>query len=142
MDKKNNQKYFDVIANHVKTCGYSQKTLSERLKMSPSTINSLAQAERDPKLGTVIALADLLGLSLDQITGYTIPIPPIEEDELYESETINRIEASLVHLHRSLSEIANFKQSDDTTEIVTYVQECLQQILNGQKLKGELEISK
>ena len=142
MSKKNNQQYFDVIADHVRTCGYSQKALSDKLHMSPSTINSLAQAERDPKLGTVIALADLLGLSLDQITGYTIPIPPIEEDELYESETINRIEASLVHLHRSLSEIANFKQSDDTTEIVTYVQECLQQILNGQKLKGELEISK
>ena len=142
MSKKNNQQYFDVIADHVRTCGYSQKALSDKLHMSPSTINSLAQAERDPKLGTVIALADLLGLSLDQITGYTIPIPPIEEDELYESETINRIEALLVHLHRSLSEIANFKQSDDTTEIVTYVQECLQQILNGQKLKGELEISK
>ena len=48
MDKKNNQQYFDVIANHVKTCGYSQKALGEKLKMSPSTINSLAQAERDP----------------------------------------------------------------------------------------------
>ena len=47
MSKKNNQQYFDVIADHVRTCGYSQKALSDKLHMSPSTINSLAQAERD-----------------------------------------------------------------------------------------------
>lgn len=139
MENKLDQKYMDNIANSLKKCGLNQATIAEKLNLSPSTVNSLAQAKRDPKLGTLIAIADLIGMSLDEMTGYSVSLQPSQADEQYALHTVNRMEASLIHLYCSLSEIANFKQNETTTEIVTYVQECIQQIMNGQRLKGEIE---
>ena len=140
MKKKIDQIYLDNIAKSIKNSGFTQNEISKALDISPSTVNSLANGTRDPQLGTLIAIADYIGTTLDRMTGYTVPVVLHgEDDPEYTSEVINRMRASLIHLHGALYEIVNFRQSEtgEINEIATYVQECIEQILNGQQLIGE-----
>lgn len=129
------------IKAYIKEKHLSQEKIGKTLGMSPSTINSLAQGDRDPRLSTLIAIADLLGTSLDQLTGYTIELKSVPEDEYHAREAVERMDASLDHLSRTLSEMADLKKNNnDITEIVNYVQRCIKLIRNKEPLKGEEDL--
>ena len=137
MGKENLKKYTDAIAFNIKEGKLSQRALAKELKMSISTINNLAQSNSDPKLSTLLDLADALDLSLDELIGYTVPVRPVAEPTELSPEQINQMEKSLLQLHSNLSAIGTFQQNEDIDRIIEYTQDCIQQILQGQKLKEE-----
>ena len=137
MKKEQLKQYTNVIAEHIKNSPYSQKALADKLGIAISTMSGIAQAESDPKLGTLLGLADALHLSLDELTGYTVPVTVNAEPTELSPAQITRIEKSLIQLQINLSAIGNFQQNDETNKIIDYTQDCIQQILNGQKLKEE-----
>lgn len=133
----NIEPYLKAIAKSIRNSGVTQKKLCEDLGVSPSTMNSMAQGQREPKLGTLLGLADALHLSLDELTGYTVPVIVHPEVTELSPEQINQMEKSLLQLHSNLSAIGNYQQNADVSKIVEYTQDCIQQILQGQKLKEE-----
>lgn len=135
--KENLKKYTDAIAFNIKEGKLSQRSLAKELKMSISTINNLAQSNSDPKLSTLLDLADALDLSLDELIGYTVPVRPVAEPTELSPEQVNQMEKSLLQLHSNLSAIGTFQQNEDIDRIIEYTQDCIQQILQGQKLKEE-----
>ena len=48
----------------------NQEELERKLKLPKGSIQKMADGEEDPKLSTVIGIADVLGTSLDKLTGY------------------------------------------------------------------------
>lgn len=48
-----------------RAAGISQAQLAERLGVSPSAIGMYEQGRREPSLDTLVAIADVLGVSLD-----------------------------------------------------------------------------
>ena len=130
-------KYTAVIADNIRNGGYTQNELAEKIDVAPSTLTGIMQSTRDPKLGTLIGLADVLGLSLDTLTGYTVPITPVPEVTELSPAQANQMEKSLIQLHSNLSAIGNYQQNEDIDKIIEYTQDCITQILNGQKLKEE-----
>ena len=48
----------------------NQEELERKLKLPKGSIQKMANGEDDPKLSTVIGIADVLGTSLDKLTGY------------------------------------------------------------------------
>lgn len=78
---ENKSKYIQSIIEFIKTSGKSQKDIAVELNVSQSTISSLVNGERDPKLSTVIGLADLFGISIDTLAGYEPDTPVITESE-------------------------------------------------------------
>ncbi len=137
MEKEQLKQYTNVIAEHIKNSPYSQKALADKLGIAISTMSGIAQAESDPKLGTLLGLADALHLSLDELTGYTVPVTVHPEVTELSPAQITPIEKSLIQLQVNLSAIGNYQQNADVSKIVEYTQDCIQQILNGQKLKEE-----
>lgn len=137
MEKENLKKYTDAIAFNIKEGKLSQRALAKELKMSISTINNLAQSNSDPKLSTLLDLADALDLSLDELIGYTVPVRPVAEPTELSPEQVNQMEKSLLQLHSNLSAIGTFQQNEDIDRIIDYTQDCITQILQGQKLKEE-----
>lgn len=129
--------YANVISDHIKSSSYSQKALAEKLGISLSTLSSIAHGHREPKLGTLLGLADVLHLSLDELTGYTVPVTMHPEVTELSPAQITRIEKSLIQLQINLSAIGNYQQNADVSKIVDYTQDCINQILQGQKLKEE-----
>lgn len=137
MSKKDLKTYTDAIAINIKEGKLSQRALAKELGMSISTINNLAQSNSDPKLSTLLDLADALDLSLDELIGYTVPIRPVAEPTELSPAQVNQMEKSLIQLHSNLSAIGNYQQNEDIDKIIEYTQDCITQILNGQKLKEE-----
>ena len=129
--------YTAAIANNIKNGEFTQKELAEKINVAPSTLTAIMQSTRDPKLGTLIGLADVLKLSLDELVGRAVPVRPVAEPTELSPEQINQMEKSLLQLHSNLSAIGNYQQNADVSKIVEYTQDCIQQILNGQKLKEE-----
>lgn len=138
ISKKELKRYTDSIAEHTKRSGFSQRSLTEALGVSLSTVNSIAQSESDLKLSTLMSLCNLLGMTPDELTGYTLPFDdPTDEDAIMPYERLNQMESSLKQLYRGLTAIAKFSHDDYTPCIVEYVQNCIMQILHGQKLEEE-----
>lgn len=137
MKKEQLKQYTNVIAEHIKNSQYSQKVLADKLGIAISTMSGIAQAESDPKLSTLVGIADALHLSLDELTGYTVPIRPVAEATNLSPDQANQMEKSLHQLLINLSAIGNFQQSKDVDRIIDYTKDCIQMILNGQRLKEE-----
>lgn len=138
MSKKDLKTYTDAIAINIKEGKLSQRALAKELGMSISTINNLAQSNSDPKLSTLLDLADALELSLDELIGYTVPIRPVAEPTELSPAQVNQMEKSLLKLIDNLSLLGNYnKENAELTKMVDYTLECIQMILNGQKLPEE-----
>ena len=134
----NIEPYLKAIAKSIRNSGVTQKKLCEDLGVSPSTMNSLAQGQREPKLGTLLGLADALHLSLDELTGYTVPVIVHPEVTELSPAQVNQMEKSLLKLFDNLSFLGNYnKENAELTKMVDYTLECIQMILNGQKLEEE-----
>lgn len=47
--------------------GLTQSELAMRAKLTPAAISQLEAGEREPQLGTLVRLADALGVSIDRL---------------------------------------------------------------------------
>ena len=60
--------YKDVLAYYLETTGISAAELARRIDSPRSTINELLKGRaKDPKLGTAKAIADALGVPLEEM---------------------------------------------------------------------------
>ena len=63
--------WLDHIRQRKKECGYTNETLSEKSGISVGTLNKLLSgATADPKLSTLIALAETFHCSVDELLGF------------------------------------------------------------------------
>ena len=60
--------------------GLSQNGLAQRLRISPSAVGMYEQGRREPSLDTVVAMAEIFGVSTDYLL--TGRIPPREQQAL------------------------------------------------------------
>ena len=63
--------------------GFSQESLAEQLGLSRQAVSKWERAESAPDMGNLIALADLYGVTLDELLRVS---PEVEEDVRYESQ--------------------------------------------------------
>ena len=63
------------IAALRRQAGLSQTRLAERLKISTSAVGMYEQGRREPSIETVIALAEIFGVSTDYLLTGRIPDP-------------------------------------------------------------------
>jgi len=61
--------------------GFSQESLAEQLGLSRQAVSNWERAESAPDMGNLIALADLYGVTLDELLRVS---PEVEEDVRYE----------------------------------------------------------
>lgn len=69
--------------------GFSQESLGEQLGLSRQAVSKWERAESAPDMGNLIALADLYGVTLDELLRVS---PEVEEDVRYESQ--ERVESA------------------------------------------------
>lgn len=70
-------KFCEILRDLRKKNGYTQSELSEKLKISKSTISMYEHGERMPNYATMRALADLFGVEMDILYGReSTPLPP------------------------------------------------------------------
>jgi transcriptional regulator with XRE-family HTH domain len=58
----------------LKQPGYSQEALADDARLHRTEISKIERAQRDPRLSTLLILADALGLSLDDLVE-GLPVP-------------------------------------------------------------------
>jgi transcriptional regulator with XRE-family HTH domain len=54
--------------------GYSQEDLADAARLHRTEISKIERAQRDPRLSTLLILADALGVSLDELAK-DVPVP-------------------------------------------------------------------
>lgn len=70
-------KFCEILRDLRKKNGYTQSELSEKLKISKSTVSMYEHGERMPNYATMRALADLFGVEMDILYGReSTPLPP------------------------------------------------------------------
>ena len=69
-------KFCEILRDLRKKNGYTQSELSEKLKISKSTVSMYEHGERMPNYATMRALADLFGVEMDVLYGRdAAPLP-------------------------------------------------------------------
>lgn len=70
-------KFCEILRDLRKKNRYTQSELSEKLKISKSTVSMYEHGERMPNYATMRALADLFGVEMDVLYGReSTPLPP------------------------------------------------------------------
>lgn len=93
-----------------KAAGLTQKELAAKLNISPTTLAGYENAGKDPKIATLIKLADFYGVSIDNLVRET---PPELKD--------------VIRLRNYLYDVVvkSYKQFENTTEPVQMKLEIL-----------------
>lgn len=58
---------------HRELCGYTQKQLAELLEIAPRSYQRYELGEREPNIKTLIQIANLFNISLDDLVGRNFP---------------------------------------------------------------------
>lgn len=58
---------------HRELCGYTQKQLAELLEIAPRSYQRYELGEREPNIKTLIQIANLFNISLDDLVGRDFP---------------------------------------------------------------------
>jgi len=56
--------------------GMTQRALAEKLETTEVTVSRYTSGQRTPNVETTVAIAEALGVSLDQLVGYNPPASP------------------------------------------------------------------
>ena len=123
----NKKIYTDSIARYINSSGKSQKEIADELNISQSTISGIVNGERDPKLSTVIGLADLFGVSIDTLTGYTPGSHAKTQEEI-------RLENELERLDNNVRACAKWKEEWTASDMAEYVSQEIFLILHRHEL--------
>ena len=108
----------------------NQEEMERKLKLPKGSINKIAEGKDDPKLSTVIGIADMLGTSLDKLTGYVNKNAERTRQE-------KQMRQSLEGLDKTLSLIGNMDKSAETNEVIDYTKESIADMMErSSKAKG------
>ena len=110
------------ISEHIRSCGMTQEEIAEKLDVTQPTVSGIIKCKRDPKLSTLIGLADLLGMSLDELAGHT---PKQPAKSVYQA----RLESELLRLCENVSAIARYRPEDTALDISKYISDEIHYIL-------------
>ena len=70
----------NTFANSLKSLlekrGMTQRALAEKLGTTEVTVSRYTSGNRTPNIETTVAIAEILGVSLDQLVGYEPPAAP------------------------------------------------------------------
>lgn len=70
----------NTFANSLKSLlekrGMTQRALAEKLGTTEVTVSRYTSGNRTPNVETTVAIAEVLGVSLDQLVGYEPPVAP------------------------------------------------------------------
>lgn len=70
----------NTFANSLKSLlekhGMTQRSLAEKLKTTEATVSRYTSGNRTPNVETAVAIAEILGVSMDQLVGYEPPAAP------------------------------------------------------------------
>lgn len=70
----------NTFANSLKTLlekrGITQRSLAKKLKTTEATVSRYISGNRTPNVETAVAIAEILGVSMDQLVGYEPPATP------------------------------------------------------------------
>lgn len=66
-------KFNECLKHQREICGYTQKQIAELLKIAPRSYQRYELGEREPNIETLIQLADLFKISLDELVGRNFP---------------------------------------------------------------------
>lgn len=80
MEVKLKVKCGDVIRDLRNNCGLTQRELAERVGVEQSTISMIEKGERKPSLDLAEKLADIFGVSTDDILGRESTIEELPAD--------------------------------------------------------------
>lgn len=69
-----------TFANSLKSLlekrGMTQRSLAEKLKTTEATVSRYTSGNRTPNVETAVAIAEILGVSMDKLVGYEPPAVP------------------------------------------------------------------
>ncbi|HSC54250.1 MAG TPA: helix-turn-helix transcriptional regulator [Phnomibacter sp.] len=81
--KKKNQKYLDEFGKHLKTLIKAEETTPEavaaRGDIETKQVYRVINAEHDPTLSTIVAIAKGLDIHTTTLFNFDLPIQPIEK---------------------------------------------------------------
>lgn len=66
-------KFNECLKHHRELCGYTQKQLADILSIAPRSYQRYELGEREPDIKTLIQLADIFKVSLDDLVGRDFP---------------------------------------------------------------------
>ena len=70
----------NTFANSLKSLlekrGITQRSLAKKLKTTEATVSRYISGNRTPNVETAVAIAEILGVSMDQLVGYEPPAVP------------------------------------------------------------------
>ncbi len=70
----------NTFANSLKSLlekrGITQRSLAKKLKTTEATVSRYTSGNRTPNVETAVAIAEILGVSMDQLVGYEPPAAP------------------------------------------------------------------
>ncbi len=66
-------KFNECLKHQRELCGYTQKQVSELLGIAPRSYQRYELGEREPNIETLIRIADLFEISLDDLVGRSFP---------------------------------------------------------------------
>jgi len=72
------QKFAKKVAELRKEKGLTQAELAEKLSLSPQAISKWENGESLPDITTLPLLADILGVTIDELLGRAKPVKPVE----------------------------------------------------------------
>ena len=66
-------KFNECLKRQRETCGYTQKQMSELLKIALRSYQRYELGEREPNIKTLVQIADTFKISLDDLVGRDFP---------------------------------------------------------------------
>ena len=95
----------DNLKSARKSTGMTQKDVSTALNISPNTYKNYEQGLREPNGDTIVALANLFGVSTDYLLGRPTAQPPVEPlDEFAQKEHLKSLEKVFMKKYLALTE--------------------------------------
>lgn len=127
--------YASKVGQAVIDSPQSSEEMEKRLHLPKGSIQKMADGKDDPKLSTVIGIADILGTNLDKLTGYVNKNAERARQE-------RDMKKSLDEFKNTLSIIDTMSQDAQTTEIVKYTTESVDRMLEqSDKMKAADRVS-
>lgn len=93
----------DNLKSARKSTGMTQKDVSTALNISPNTYKNYEQGLREPNGDTIVALANLFGVSTDYLLGRPTAQPPTDAlERLFSEKSFSALEEELIRKYMEL----------------------------------------
>lgn len=83
--------YADMIRKHRQRLGLSQQALGERLGLSSVAVSKWERGQNQPDIPTLTRLADIFGVSVDELCGHQTPPPAADPNMAVMTRAFGRL---------------------------------------------------